>query len=106
MKLVTLVLTLTFLFLSPLNSALAASGGEQKSERSKSVKPAKAPKAPKVVSPQQAAKVAQGRVGGKVLKVQTTRSSGQQAYRVKVLKQDGHIVSVLIDAQTGRVIGN
>lgn len=55
----------------------------------------------KKISSSQAASIVKSKYGGKVLKVQST-SSG---YRVKVLKSDGRISSVLVDGQTGRVKG-
>ncbi|MFB1000560.1 MAG: PepSY domain-containing protein, partial [Colwellia sp.] len=47
----------------------------------------------------QAAKVAKGRFGGKVLKVQKKKSG----YRVKLIKTNGQIVSVYVDAKTGKI---
>jgi uncharacterized membrane protein YkoI len=55
----------------------------------------------KVRSNKQAAKIAKGRFGGKVLKVEK-KSSG---YRVKLIKTNGHIISVYVDAKTGKVNG-
>jgi len=55
----------------------------------------------RVKSSKQAAQMAKGRFGGKVLKVQKQKSG----YRVKLIKTDGHIVSVYVDAQTGRISG-
>lgn len=55
----------------------------------------------KVKSGKQAAQMAQGRFGGKVLKVQKQNLG----YRVKLLKTDGHIVSVYVDAISGRISG-
>lgn len=54
-----------------------------------------------VRSSQQAAQMAKSRYGGKVLKVQKQKSG----YRVKLIKTNGHIVSVYVDAKTGRVSG-
>lgn len=54
-----------------------------------------------VRSSKQAAQMAKGRYGGKVLKVQKKKSG----YRVKLIKTDGHIVSVYVDAKTGRISG-
>jgi len=59
----------------------------------------------KGISSQRAAQLAKSRVGGKVLKVQSTKIKGKPAYRVKMLKKDGHIVSVVVDAKSGRVKG-
>lgn len=55
----------------------------------------------KVKSGKQAAQMAKARFGGKVLKVQRQNSG----YRVKLLKTDGHIVSVYVDGVTGRMSG-
>lgn len=55
----------------------------------------------RVSSSQQAAQMAKGRFGGKVLKVQKQKSG----YRVKLIKTDGHIISVYVDAKTGRISG-
>ena len=54
-----------------------------------------------VNSSQQAAQMAKGRFGGKVLKVQKQKSG----YRVKLIKTDGNIISVVVDAKTGRISG-
>ncbi|MCW8834683.1 MAG: PepSY domain-containing protein [Colwellia sp.] len=54
-----------------------------------------------VKSSKQAAQMAKGRYGGKVLKVQKQKSG----YRVKLIKNDGHIVSVFVDAKSGRISG-
>jgi len=54
-----------------------------------------------VRSSKQAAQMAKGRFGGKVLRVQKQKSG----YRIKLIKTDGHIVSVYVDAKTGRISG-
>lgn len=54
-----------------------------------------------VQSSQQAAQMAKARLGGKVLKVQKQNTG----YRVKLIKNNGHIVSVFVDARSGRVSG-
>lgn len=56
---------------------------------------------PRIKSANQAAQVAKSRFGGKVLKVQTKKSG----YKVKLIKQDGHIISVFVDAKSGRISG-
>ncbi len=58
-----------------------------------------------IKNPQQAAKLVRSRFGGKVLKVSTKKVNGRVAYRVKLIKKDGHIVSVLVDAQSGQIKG-
>ncbi len=55
----------------------------------------------RVKSSTQAAQMAQHRFGGKVLKVQTQKTG----YRVKLIKKDGHIISVFVDAKSGRISG-
>jgi uncharacterized membrane protein YkoI len=55
----------------------------------------------RIKSSKQAAQMAKGRFGGKVLKVQKQNSG----YRVKLIKTDGNIVSIYIDAKTGRMSG-
>lgn len=59
----------------------------------------------RVKSSKQAAQIAKSRVGGKVLKVKKGKVNGNPAYRVRVLKKDGNIVPVVVDAKTGRVKG-
>ena len=54
-----------------------------------------------VKSANQAAKMAKARYGGKVLKVQT-KSSG---YKVKLIKNDGNIISIFVNAKSGRISG-
>ncbi|WP_440873826.1 PepSY domain-containing protein [Thalassotalea sp. PLHSN55] len=56
----------------------------------------------KIKSPQQAAQLVKRRTGGKILKV---RPSGKNSYQVKVLKENGHIVSMSVDASSGRIKG-
>lgn len=55
-----------------------------------------------VQSNQQAAQMVKARLGGKVLKVQKQNNG----YRVKLIKSDGHIVSVYIDARSGSISGD
>lgn len=55
----------------------------------------------RVKSDTQAAQKAQSRFGGKVLKVQILKSG----YKVKLIKKDGHIISVFVDAKSGRISG-
>lgn len=60
----------------------------------------------RVGNSQQAARLVKGKVGGKVLKVQRAKVKGNPGYKVKVLKNNGHVVSVKVDAKSGRVSGN
>jgi uncharacterized membrane protein YkoI len=58
----------------------------------------------KVTSSRQAAQMAVSRFGGKVLKVQHKKSNGQQGYKVKLLKQNGNIVTIFVNAKSGRLV--
>ncbi len=60
----------------------------------------------RITSAQQAARLVKSRFGGKVLKIQKKKVNGNPGYRVKLLKSDGHIVSVSVDAQSGRIVGS
>jgi uncharacterized membrane protein YkoI len=55
----------------------------------------------RVKSSNQAAQLAQSRFGGKVLKVQAKKSG----YRVKLIKKNGYIIAVFVDAKSGRISG-
>lgn len=59
-------------------------------------------KANKVNSSSQAARIVKSRTGGKVLKV---KNNGRSGYKVKVIKPNGHIISVTVDAKSGKVKG-
>jgi len=59
----------------------------------------------KISNSGQAAQLVKSRVGGKVLKVQSKKVNGHAGYKVKIIKKDGRIVSVLVDAESGRIIG-
>lgn len=65
-------------------------------------KAAKQQKPLKVSNSSQAAKIVKNRTGGKVLKVQ---NSGKSGYKVKVMKKNGHIVSLKVDAKSGKIKG-
>jgi len=54
-----------------------------------------------VKSAKRAAQLAQSRFGGKVLKVQKQKSG----YRVKLIKKNGHVIAVFVDAKSGRISG-
>jgi uncharacterized membrane protein YkoI len=58
-----------------------------------------------VKNPQQAARIVKSRFGGKVLKVSKKQNNGRIGYKVKLIKKDGHIITVLVDAHTGRIKG-
>ena len=59
----------------------------------------------KVRSSQQAAQMVKSRFGGKVLKVNSKKVNGRNGYKVKLLKKNGHVISVLVDAHSGRITG-
>lgn len=59
----------------------------------------------KVSNAQQAARLVKKRTGGKVLKVERSKVNGNPGYKVKVLKDNGHVVSIKIDAITGKISG-
>jgi len=59
----------------------------------------------KINSSGQAAQLVKSRIGGKVLKVQNKKVNGHSGYKVKIIKKDGRIISVLVDAKSGRIIG-
>jgi len=91
------LVALTF-FLVPNNSAYAHGGARSPAnQHNKSVL--------KIHSSQQAAQLVKNRFGGKVLKVNKQKVNGHSGYRVKLLKNNGHVVSVLVDAQSGRIVG-
>lgn len=60
----------------------------------------------KAISAQQAARIVKSKYGGKVLKVNSSGSKNKPSYRVKLLKKNGHVVSVNVDAKSGRVSGH
>ncbi|MGB1262930.1 MAG: PepSY domain-containing protein [Cognaticolwellia sp.] len=68
------------------------------------VKYAKSKKA-KSLSAQQAARIVKSKYGGKVLKVKNSGSRNNPSYRVKLLKDNGHVISVSVDGRSGRVSG-
>jgi uncharacterized membrane protein YkoI len=55
----------------------------------------------RVKSSNQAAQQAQRSFGGKVLKVKAQKSG----YKVKLIKKDGYIITVFVDAKSGRISG-
>ncbi|MFT5816219.1 MAG: putative membrane protein YkoI [Psychroserpens sp.] len=57
----------------------------------------------KSISAQQAARIVKNKFGGKVLKVNNSGSKKKPSYRVKLLKGNGYIISVNVDARSGRV---
>lgn len=59
----------------------------------------------RINSAQQAVQLVKRQYGGKILKVQRQKVNGKPGYRVKLLKDNGNVVSVLVDAKSGRIIG-
>ena len=59
----------------------------------------------KSITAQQAARIVKNKFGGKVLKVNNSGSKKNPSYRVKLLKDNGHVISVSVDAQSGRISG-
>ena len=60
----------------------------------------------KSLNAQQAARIVKKKFGGKILKVNRSGSQKNPSYRVKLLKDNGHVISVNVDAQSGRISGN
>ena len=60
----------------------------------------------KINNAQQAAKRVTSKHGGKVLKVQRRKVNGSPGYKVKLLKNNGQIVSKKVNAKSGKVTGN
>lgn len=61
------------------------------------------PVADRQISVDQAARIAQQAVGGRVLAAEPANLGGQPVVRVKVLTPDGVVRIVIVDAATGRV---
>lgn len=93
-----LVLPLIFIFFTTLSIDALAQGGYVSGTGLSSSKE-KTNLGLRVKNNKQAAKVATGRFGGKVLKVQKKKSG----YRVKLIQTNGHIVYVYVDAKTGKI---
>lgn len=85
----TLSILLVLVLLLPLSVVTHAANGKNNSL--------------KVSSASQAAKIVKQRTGGKVLKV---KGNGKSGYKVKVMKKSGHIVSLKVDAKSGKIKGN
>jgi len=97
MKLVIFFLLLSIMGFSEHSYGQGIGGDVKKTKQQK-------PKL-QVNNAKQAAKIVRRRVGGKVLKVQNQRVNGNRSYRVKVVKPNGHVTSVSVDAKSGRVKG-
>ena len=59
----------------------------------------------KALSAQQAARLVKNKFGGKLLKVSNSGTKSNPSYRVKLLKDNGHVISVNVDAKSGRISG-
>ena len=59
----------------------------------------------KSLSAQQAARIVKNKYGGKILKVKSSGTRNNPRYRVKLLKDNGHVISVSVDGRSGRVSG-
>lgn len=57
------------------------------------------------ISREQAGAIAQKQVGGKVLKITAIQYNNKDAFRVKLLKSNGSVTQVVVDAKSGRVYG-
>ena len=55
------------------------------------------------ISAKQAAKVVKHQFNGKKLKVKKKQKKGQATYKVKLIKDNGHIISVHVDARSGQI---
>jgi len=95
MRLRAVLLFVLFIGLNFSYQALALASPENQSRKQSSNQQLK------VKSAQQAASIVQSRYGGKVLKVQRSQSN----YRVKLIRQDGRIITVNVDAKTGKIRG-
>ncbi|NQY64972.1 MAG: PepSY domain-containing protein [Alteromonadaceae bacterium] len=103
MKTLVSFFVLCFLFTSPITWAKYEAYSPAAAERS--ARAQQSQKALKVRSLQQAAKLVKQRYGGKVLKVSKKKVNGHSGYKVKLIKSNGHVVTILVDAQTGRLSG-
>jgi len=56
------------------------------------------------VSSSQAAEAVRARFGGRVLNVDQRERNGQVVYRVKILQDNGRLRTVLVDANSGRIL--
>jgi uncharacterized protein YpmB len=96
----SVLLSVLFLVLGLLYSAqsMAFYQGSPNGNSSKSAK--------SEITSRQAAQIVKSRFGGKVLKVTRSKSANHPVYRVKLVKDNGHVISVSVDGKTGRIIGS
>ncbi len=102
MKFLLLVCFAIALLFSQSSSAYFHGQGQGVGKTTKSVKNNSKVR---VKNSHQAAQIAKKRFGGKVLKVSKKNSKSGSSYRVKLVKENGHVVSVLVDAKTGKIRG-
>ena len=81
--------------------SLMASAGEGRQHRSNVLQGQGAPSQAATISPQQAAAIAKQGQDSKVLKV----DRNERSYRVKLITADGVVKQVVVDATTGRIVG-
>ncbi len=101
MKLVLPLIIILFTFFTVNFSVHAAQGNFAATISTMKVSQQSSKQQVRVKSTAQAAQLAKRKFGGKVLKVQS-KSAG---YRVKLIKKDGHIISVFVNANSGTVSG-
>lgn len=94
LPLIIIVFLLTWSFGSAAQGSSSSASNSNKSSQQNN-------KQVRVKSANQAAQMAKGRYGGKVLKVQSNKSG----YKVKLIKNNGNIISVFVNAKSGTVSG-
>ncbi len=103
MKFFPLFLLATALFFSQPSAAFYHGAGQG---IGKTVTPHKNSQKIDTISAQQAAQIAKNCFGGKVLKVRKKNTHAASFYRVKLVKRNGQVISVSVDAKTGQIRGN
>ena len=63
------------------------------------------PQGGSIISAQQAAQIVKNQFGGKVLKVTRGKPASNPSYRVKIVKADGHVLTVTVNGKTGKIVG-
>ncbi len=56
------------------------------------------------ISPAQAGKIASNKFGGKVIDVRTIQGKQGYIYRVRLLQASGRVITVHVDASSGRIL--
>lgn len=97
----SLIIILLITFMITLSAQAVAQGNFAASISTMKTNQQSSKQQVRVKSTNQAAQMAQSRYGGKVLKVQAQKSG----YKVKLIKKDGHIIYVFVDAKSGRISG-